>query len=182
MKNSKILSIILRYLIVCLLGLFNLKLFYYLFGPLTVFGTGFVLGLFSNVLVFGRTIIFNSNVFEIVNACVIGSAYYLLFILFMSFQDIRFFKRIFIILLSFFLLYVVNVLRILFLIFIFEKSYFVFAHWIFWNFVSTVFVLGIFFFIVFIFKLKEIPFQKDFLYFFRLVYQSKSKKGNVKRN
>lgn len=158
-----------------LFGIFNLKIFYIIFGPLTVRGTYLILSLSSNVVLAGRKIIFGTNVFEIVNSCVIGSAYYLLFVLFMSFQDIKLLKRVLIILLSFCILYISNILRIVILISIIEKSFFGFAHWVFWNFISTVFVVGIFFFLIWFFHLREIPFQRDILYLWKLAHKTKSK-------
>ena len=91
MKNDKTTlgSIIVRYSLVIILGLFNLEIFYFIFRPLTIHGSYYLLGLFTNPLLIGDTIIFLGQSFEIINACVIGAAYYLLFILFMGIQKIN---------------------------------------------------------------------------------------------
>ena len=65
--------------------------------------------------------------------------------------------------LSFILFLIINILRIFFLslLFISGSSWFDFTHELFWYLVSIVFVVGIWFTEVKLFKIKEIPFYSD---------------------
>ena len=72
------------------------------------------------------------------------------------------------ILFSFAFLLVVNILRIFLLIMIYIKGYYFFdiTHKLFWYLISIIFVIGIWFTEVRLFRIKEIPFYSDikFLY------------------
>ncbi len=147
-----------------------------IFGPLTTYGVYFILNIFSNPVLVGNIISLGAKNFEIINACVIGAAYYLLFILFMSFQKIDIKKRIYSIATSFTLLYLANVLRIIFLIAISNNLYFEQIHWVFWNIISTLFVVIIFVLMVHIYKIKEIPFMSDIRLLWQMAKPVKKKK------
>jgi hypothetical protein len=94
--NKKIESIALRYLTILVFGLGNLFLIYSLFTPLTYYSVSFILSLFGNVINFYdlRIIIFNQISIELVNACIAGSAYFLLIILNFSIPNIQNARRI----------------------------------------------------------------------------------------
>jgi exosortase/archaeosortase family protein len=168
-----IFSIFVRYLLILILGLFNLRLFYFIFKPLTVYGSYYLLRIFTSASVVGNVIVARGGNFEIVNACVVGAAYYLLLILFLSFQRVNLKTRVYALLGSFGLIYLFNVARIVFLISIFGSFYFDSVHWIFWNVLSTVFVVGIFLFVVWISKIREIPFVGDVGYLWGLAKRKK---------
>jgi exosortase/archaeosortase family protein len=177
-NNSKILSsIIIRYSLIIILGLFNLQFFYLIFRPLTVYGSYYLLTLFTTPLLIGNTILLLGQGFEIINACVIGAAYYLLFILFMGIQKIDLKKRLSLILCSFATLYVFNVLRIIFLITIFKSPHFEVIHWIFWNIISTAFVIIVFIGFIKIFNVSEIPFANDLKFLYKSSNGAKKKKS-----
>ncbi|MEK6819697.1 MAG: pacearchaeosortase, partial [Nanoarchaeota archaeon] len=101
---------------------------------------------------------------EIIKACIAGSAYYLLLVLNLSTPNINFQKRTKMIFIAFSVLLIMNVLRIVFLSAIFLEGlpFFVLAHQFFWYFLSTVFVVAIWFSEVKLFKIKEMPFYSDF--------------------
>jgi exosortase/archaeosortase family protein len=167
--TRKIISIFSRYLLIILLGLFNLKIFYLILSPLTTYGAYIILEIFSSPSLAGNIISLNGQNFEIINACVVGAAYYLLIILFLSFQKIKLKTRVYTILTSFATLYILNITRIVFLISIAQNQYFEQIHWIFWNITSTIFVLLIFFLTIKGYKIKEIPFVEDVKYFWKLI-------------
>lgn len=165
-KDYKTFLIPLRYLI--LLGfMFTLPLIYSILTPVTVHSTANLLKLFySDIFVYNDTILINSNIMiQIIPACVAGSAYLLLLILNLA-VSMNPKKRIYSILLSFIILLAFNILRIVLLAILFENNFFLFdfTHKIFWYFLSTVFVVLIWFFIVKIFSIKEIPVYSDILY------------------
>ncbi len=85
-KESKnFFGIFTRYLILILIGIPNLWLFYLIFTPLTIYPVFFLLNLFFDASLFGNLILLNKSFsIEIINACVAGSAYYLLLILNLS--------------------------------------------------------------------------------------------------
>jgi|SRR3989344_4128915 len=160
-------DVAIRYSILILSAISGLWIFYFFLTPLTFYPTYLILNLFFDVmLIKGSNIIIVNNEIpiEIVKACVAGSAYYLLLVLNLSTPKIKIETRIKMILSSFAVLLTFNILRIVLLSFIFLEGLplFVAAHQFFWYFLSTVFVVAIWFSEVKIFKIKEIPFYSDF--------------------
>ena len=170
MKKINFLNIFLRYSLLILIALPNLYLFYLIFTPLTVYPVYFFLNLFFEAVLNGTTILINGVSLEIVNSCIAGSAYYLLFILNISTPNIKLNKRIKMILLSFVIFLILNLLRIIILSFIAlsDSSLFDITHKISWYLLSVLFVVGIWFAVVKFFKIKQIPFYSDF----KLIYKN----------
>jgi exosortase/archaeosortase family protein len=142
--------------------------FYLIFTPLTVYSVYFLLNLFYSASLSGVEIFVRGLKIVIIDACVAGSAYYLLFMLNLSVPKISLKTRTKMIFYSFGILFLLNVFRILLLsILVVNGSvYFDFVHKLFWYVLSTVFVVGIWFWEVYRFNIKEIPFFSDlkFLY------------------
>ena len=118
----------------------------------------------------GIVITFPNNIFiEIIEACVAGSAYYLLFILNLSIPNINLPKRFKLLFISFVSLLIVNIIRIVFLsvVFVTGASWFDIAHKIFWYIGSIIFVLVIWFLEVKYYKIKEIPFYSDLKFIYK---------------
>lgn len=171
-------ELFLRYSILLIVAIPNFYLFYLIFTPLTIYPVYFILDLLFNSSLIGNTLILSSKNIEIIEACVAGSAYYFLLFLNLSTPIIKIKKRIKIILSSFLILLIVNILRILLLafLFIYNFKFFYIAHKIFWYFLSTLFVVFIWFFIVKKFKIKEIPFYSDLRYLYLKSVFGKNKK------
>jgi len=162
-------NILFRYAFLILIALPNLGFFYFVFTPLTIYPVYFILNLFFDASLLGNIILLNREIpIEFIDACIAGSAYYLLLILNLSTPGIDIKKRIKLILISFGALLILNVLRIflLILIFIFGYAFFDITHLLFWYFLSIIFVVAVWFFQVRFFKIKEVPFYSDinFLY------------------
>ncbi len=176
---NKVISLILRYLLIILAGLGGLIIFYKVFYPLTFFLSSFVLSMFGEVNSFYtvKLILFNEVSIELINACIAGSAYYLLFILVLSIPDLKIAKRISILLFSFALLLLLNVLRIVLMGLIAKTIYFESVHMFFWYIVSLIFVVGIWFLSVKLFSIREIPIYSDIKY---LIEHTKNPKRNSK--
>ena len=168
--TGNIFDIVLRYLILILVAIPNLWLFYIIFTPLTAYPVYWLLGLFYDVSLLNKDIILiNQNIsIELIEACIAGSAYYLLLILNLSTSGIKVSKRIKIAALSFLVFLVINILRIftLSLVAVSGSSFFDITHRIFWYALSTIFVVAIWFAEVKAFKIRDIPFYSDikFLY------------------
>jgi len=163
---DKLSNIFLRYLILILIALPNLYLFYLIFTPLTIYPVYFILNIFFEASINQNIIQFSDSSIELISACIAGAAYYLLLILNLSTPKIKFKKRIKLILSSFIIFLILNILRIflLSLLFYSGSNYFDIAHKIFWYAISTVFVVGIWFFQVKYYKIKQIPFYSDIKY------------------
>lgn len=157
------LNIAVRYFLLILTGIFSFKVFYFLFSSLTIYPVYFLLNLFFKTSIIYNIIFVNNIPIEIIGPCVAGSAYYLLLILNLSIPGIKFGKRLGILFFSLFSLLIINILRIFILsiLLIFGISFFDIAHKLFWYVGSTVFVVGIWFLSVKLFKIKEIPFYSD---------------------
>ena len=165
------LNIIVRYLILVLIALPGLVIFYFIFTPLTVYPVHFLLGLFFDAVLLSKIHILVNNIpIELIPACIAGSAYYLLLVLNLSTPKIKLKKRIYAILFSFAAFLIINILRIFFLSIIAisgSEPLFDITHKLFWYLASTVFVVGIWFAEVKIFKIKEIPFYSDIKFLFK---------------
>lgn len=166
-KGMRFWDIIIRYSILVILGLMNNWVFYLIFTPLTIYPVYFILGFFYNPSLISPVIVINNFPIEIISACVAGSAYYLLLILNLATPKIKFGKRIGILIFSFLSLLIINILRIVILssMLVSGVSFFDLAHKLFWYVGSTIFVVGIWFLSVWIFKIKEIPFYSDIKFF-----------------
>jgi len=170
--TREIIDFTVRYGLILFLAIPNFWIFYKLFSPITTYVVFLLLNLFYDVNLVGE-VIFISNCFpiEIVSACIAGSAYYLLFALNLATPKIQIGKRGRIILLSFACLFVLNLIRILLLSFLFisGSAYLDITHKLFWYVLSTIFVAGIWFMNVKLFKIKEIPFYSDLKYLYKKI-------------
>lgn len=178
---NKLLGLLIRYALIVLFGLGNLFIFYSVFYPLTFYLTGLVLDLFGKVELFYslKIILYDTTVVSLINACIAGSAYYLLFTLTLSIPNIKPIKRFKILGFVFTGLLVINVFRIVFMTLIANTVYFETIHMTFWYFLSLVFVVGIWFLAVKIFDIEEVPIYSDFKF---LLEQTKKPKRNTKHN
>ena len=168
-KTTKgFLDLFLRYLILVLLGLTNIWVFYIIFTPLTIYPVYHLFNLLFESVLIGNVIYVGEKVIEIIPACVAGAAYYLLLILNLITPSIKIKKRTKMIVWSFAVLLILNILRIflLGLLYLGDFAWFDIAHKIFWYFFITLFVVAIWFKEVKKYKIKEIPFYSDlkFLY------------------
>jgi exosortase/archaeosortase family protein len=162
-KERKILDIIIRYLILLIIGILGTPFFYSIFTFLTIQPVYLLLRIFFNPSLASNIIIINNLPIEIIGACIAGSAYYLLLILNLSMPKIKLGKRILLLLFSFSFLLILNILRIFLLsiLYVSQVSFFDIAHKLFWYVGSIIFVVGIWFLSVSLFKIKEIPFYSD---------------------
>jgi exosortase/archaeosortase family protein len=175
-KTSKqFIDILIRYAILIIVALPNFWLFYLIFTPLTIYPIYFLLSLFFDPSLVRNIIFIDEFPIELIPACIAGSAYYLLLILNLSTPKIKLKKRAKMILFSFTSLLILNILRIflLSLVFVSGNSLFDIAHKLFWYLGSTIFVVGIWFIEVKLFKIKEIPFYSDMKFLYK---KSKLKK------
>lgn len=150
--------------------------------PLTIYPVYFLLKPFFDSSLINNTIMVNNSPIDIIGACIAGSAYYLLLILNLSTHGIKLKKRIFMLLFSFASLLIINILRIFLLSIVFVSgfSFFDFTHKLFWYAGSTVFVVGIWFLSVKIFKAREIPIYSDAIFLLNSGKQTKKSKSSKK--
>ncbi len=159
-----IVNILIRYVLIVLFGLGNLWLVYRLITPLTIYGSGYLLSLFYDVTILGSVLLVGGLKFEIINACVAGSAYYLLLFLALSTKVGAWKRSLQLVLMGWGMLLVFNIIRIMVLINmgIGGSDYFDVVHKVFWYGLSTVFVLVAWFFSAYVLKIKGIPVYSDF--------------------
>jgi len=160
--NKKAVFIFLRYLILVLIALPNLFLFYFIFAPLTIYPVNSILSIFYHTNLIGNQITLSNISIELVDACIAGSAYYLLILLNLSIpMNLK--KRIYSIAFSFLIFLAINIIRIsLFSILLVNSfQYFDITHKIFWYILSGVIVFIIWFITIKTFKIKDVPFYSD---------------------
>ena len=125
-ESNKVYSLILRYMILIVSAYGNLLIFYVILAPLTIYPAFFLLSLFYNASLSSNIIsIANFNIY-LIDACIAGSAYYLLLILNLSTPHIK--KRISAILFSFVSFLIINILRIFIFSLLFINSFSLFFH------------------------------------------------------
>ena len=127
-------NIFLRYLILILVAIPNLWLFYLILTPLTIYPVYFILNLLFEISLVENTLKTGCFSIEIINACVAGSAYYLLLILNLATPKIKLKKRITMLAYAFAAFLIINILRIVLLstMFIFESPILDVTHELFW--------------------------------------------------
>lgn len=171
-QNREILNIFIRYALLVALSIGSLWIFYFIFTPLTFFPVYFLLNSFFGAFFdYSSKIIFTQSVpIEIISACVAGSAYYLLVIFNLSTSGIDWHKRTKMIAYSFLAFLLANIIRIFLLVWIYLDFFTAFdiTHKVFWYGISTVLVVGIWFYQVKVYKIKEIPFVSDFRFLYNL--------------
>jgi len=181
-EEFNIFGLLARYILLILLGLPLYGLFYIIFGPLTLYPVYFLLSLFYETTLFGYIIYTNNIPIEIISACIAGAAYYLFTILNFSTPKMKACTRIKVLLLSFLIFLIVNILRIVFLVALYLSGsvWFDFTHELFWYALSTIFVVIIWFFLVKKYKITEIPFYSDIKELYTLSILGKRKKRKRK--
>lgn len=168
---NKILDIFVRYILLILVALPNLYLFYFIFTFITTYSVYFLLDLFYESSMTGNIIHLGNFHIKLIGACIGGSAYYLLLILNLSTPKIKFQKRIKMILIAFASFFVINVIRIflLSLLFLSGSAWFNLTHELFWYAGSVIFIVGIWFWEVKHYKIKEIPFYSDLKFLWKKI-------------
>lgn len=158
-------SIFIRYLILVITALPSFWIFYFIFTPLTIYPVYWLIKLIFGATLAGNVIFVGNypSPIEIVNACVAGSAYYLLLIFNLSIPNIKLSKRLNMIGFAFVSFLIVNIARIVILagIFVLRPDLFDISHKLSWYVGSIILVVGIWFIEVKKFKIKGIPFYSD---------------------
>ena len=164
MRTKELFEVFVRYIALFLIGLlFYLTPFIYsVLFKLTIIPSFFLINLFSEASLNDQIISLNGLNIEIIPACVALSAYFLLLIFNLT-TKMSIKKRVISLIFIFLSLLIFNVLRISLMTFLFLKGfvYFSFIHLLFWYVLSTVFVVGIWFLSVKLFKIKSIPVYTD---------------------
>ena len=171
-----------RYIIIVLLGLFNLFVFYFIFTPLTIYPVYWILNVFFNASIIpsSKTIILDGVSIYLIGACIAGAAYYLLTILNLS-TPMPIKKRMQSIIFLFITFLILNILRIVVFSVLYLSGYssFNLAHEITWYFGSTILLVIVWFLSIYIFKIKAIPIYTDVKNIIKDFYYSKKSKRKL---
>ena len=176
--KKNIQDIIVRYAILFIILLIGVDFAYLFFEKITLYSSyGLLKIIYPSAFLSGIDIWIGEKVITIVGACVAGSAYLLLLILNLSVPKIKFEKRIYFLISSFILFFIINVIRIVFLgvLHVDSSPYFEILHKVLWYLGSTLIVVGVWFLGVWVFSIKEIPFYSDIKELLRIMKNSKSK-------
>lgn len=163
-------NILARYLISVLLAINNLAVFYFIFTPLTLYPVYFILSLFFSVELAGKTLLISDYSIELINACIAGSAYYLLAILNLA-TPMKLKQRIYSIFFSMALFLAVNISRIFIFSYLFISGFSLFNifHLVFWYVLSILIVVAIWLLTIKLFHITNIPIYTDFLSIKKLI-------------
>ena len=157
-----------RYFLMIALGLF-IGIFYIVFLPLTLYPLYFLLKIFFTASLSANIITANGISIEIIDACVAGSAYFLLLILNFSTPKIKFRKRMMLLAIDFSAFLLFNIIRIFILsvLLVNGSIFFDLIHLIFFYAVSVLLVVLIWIITAKIFEIKKIPFVSDITLLYR---------------
>jgi len=162
--NLKLVLLFSRYLFLILIALGNLYVFYAVLTLLTAGIVYFFIKILSSspVILSGSTLLFQTHAVELVEACIAGSAYYLLLILnFTTPMNLR--KRVYSIIFSMLTFFIINAIRIVIFTLLINSNfvYFNAMHLVFWYVLSILVVAGIWIATIKIYKIKDIPIYSD---------------------
>jgi exosortase/archaeosortase family protein len=171
--DKRILSIIIRYF----LSIASFSLIFilpFILIPFTLYFSDLFLHLFFETILIENIIVLNGLILEISEACVALFAYPVLIALNLLTPNIKLSKRIFSILFSWGLFFLINILRILVLTFILIKNPISFDifHSISWYILSSVLLVIIWIITIFVFKIKKIPLYSDVKYLLKNINKS----------
>lgn len=166
-RTGNLLNMGLRYLILVIVGLMTSfsSIFYHLLLPLTIYPVSWLLSFSYESVVMTEMLLVNDLAIEIIPACVAVSAYFLLLILNLA-TPMSAKKRAGSLIFSFFLLLLLNIIRIslLSVMLINKSASFDIVHMVLWYSLSIVFVVGIWFLSVWVFKIRQVPVYSDIKY------------------
>ena len=162
LKPKEVLFLSFRYLFLLIIAFPSLYLFYLVFTPLTIYPVYKILSLIYGASLAANVITLGSLRIVLIPACIAGAAYYLLFI-FNFTVPMPLKKRVKSLLFIVISFLILNIIRIVVLSVLAVNKYSNFdqIHIFIWYFGSTFLVLLIWFFNVYLFKIKEIPFFTD---------------------
>ncbi len=153
-----------------------ISLFSFVLTPITIYGSYILLFSFFDVVVKGKILFVNGFPFEIVEACVATTAYFLLWLLCFLTKDIKLKIRLKLLLYGFLLILGMNLIRIALLVFIAMKygfAWFTLVHLAFWNFVTGIYVALVWIFLVMKFKIYGVPVYDDLRTLYKMVFKDK---------
>jgi len=162
-------KIIIRYLLALLVAFSN-NIFYFIFSPLTLYFSFFILNIFYDITIVNSSIVFSDITFNFIPACTAATAYLLITELILLTQGIKIKKAIKMWLIGISSIYLMNIARIIILIQIylrFGENYFNTVHMLFWHILSTLFVALVWIFLIEKYKVKRIPIYSDIKYLIR---------------
>jgi len=164
MKYKQALGILTRYIFLVVFGIFGFSFLYKTLTPITVYPVFSILKLFYDDTIFQspNVLLISGNSIILVEACIAGAAYFLLLILNLT-TPLSIKTRIKSLAFLFASFLLLNIIRII----VFTALYlsggdiFNIAHLLFWYIGSTILLVLIWFFNVFLFKIKSIPIYTD---------------------
>jgi exosortase/archaeosortase family protein len=163
----KTLHLFARYLLVAVTAAGNFYVFRKILTGPTITATAAALRLFfDDVFIMSPYIFVHGVTTEITASCVAILAYYLLFVLIISTANVKPAKRLMALAVSFAILFILNVARMVLLVFIVHTPYFDTAHFLFEHLFFSVVVVAVWAGISFFMKIKTVPVYSDlkFLY------------------
>ncbi|MFH1456300.1 MAG: pacearchaeosortase [archaeon] len=145
---------------------------YYMLNPLTLHVSYYILRLFSEATLLNSSIIIEGITLNFIDACSAGAAFLLLAILVLLTKALSFKKMLKMFVMGSVLIFLMNIVRIEFLILILTNyglNLFDKIHMVFWRILSTIFVALVWIFMDKYFKLRTIPIYSDIKYLIKMI-------------
>ena len=167
--TKRILGIFGRYAVIVFFAIGNFTLIYSLLTPPTVKALAMALRPFYDIVVINNFIYVRGITTEIAPSCIIASAFFLMILLIFSTPEIKPKKRILALVISFAILFILNIARMVFLVSIIHSPHFDTAHWILQNLLSIVAVAAIWIGMVSLLRIRAVPAYSDLKYIYGFI-------------
>jgi exosortase/archaeosortase family protein len=165
MIYGKVLGLrVLGAMVLVILPLIEFDVFYHVFSWLTVMGSFLLISLFHGGSVHGMMISVGGHLVELIPACIASAAYVLLVLLVLLTKGISLKKGVWMFVVGSLLILMGNIIRIEVLVMLLlgdGVNYFETLHILMWKIVSSVYVVGVWIFLSWKFKVKTIPVWSD---------------------
>ncbi|MDD5177875.1 MAG: pacearchaeosortase [Candidatus Nanoarchaeia archaeon] len=160
-----------RVAILLVVFLIPLNLFYFIFLKPTLLFSG-IFWLDKGVMFGNDFLMHNNEALVFIPACIATSAYYLLFALVFLVKKMEWIKRIKVLISGFLFIFVGNIIRINILIYYYlNKNINMFEnlHFLMWNVISTIYVILVWLFLVYRFKIRGVPLIDDIRFLWKKI-------------
>ena len=145
------------------------KIIFYLTINITILSLNIIN---KDVFLIDDSISYNGLFVKLIPACAAASAYYLLLLLVCFTKDIGLNKRLKIFFYGSLIIFIINTIRIIFLIIVLDKhSYNLFKtiHLFFWSVIASILVAGIWIYFIKRYKIRSIPIYSDLKYLLKRI-------------
>lgn len=174
-NHSEVREIVIRYLLIVFVSLFAMKYLEQMlsFSTITVL-TGLLKYLYGDVGAISRYVLVDDQIIEITRECVMGLLYWMLFVLVFTTAKLSLSRRFAALFMAGTLMFVSNIIRMIFLISIVKMPYFNGVHGVFQYIVAPLWLFLVWIITIRLLNIEAVPVYSDAKYLWDLMDKKKS--------